>query len=230
MAVSAVQSVAPTSAGSLSGSSSEVVSKDDFLFLLVTQLKNQDPLNPMSGTEFTTQLAQFSSLEQLQNINDNLSGLTGLQTAMQSGQALDYIGKTVVASGNTFQLRQGVPATLAFDLPADAAGVYVNVYDATGALVRSVDMGATAAGSHLFSWDGRDQNGVALPDGSYTAEIQAVAGDGSMLQVTTSVSGLVSSVAFREGRPVLIVGDREVAVSDVIRVQQPAEQTGQAPL
>ncbi len=103
--------------------------KDDFLKMMIAQLKHQDPLNPMDGTAFTAQLAQFSSLEQLQNLNTQMTSFTQQQQALGNSQAVNFIGKQVLAKGNTVSV-DGNPVTLGYDLAGDAVSGQVQVYDA----------------------------------------------------------------------------------------------------
>ena len=109
--------------------------KDAFLNLLVTQLQNQDPLNPTDSVEFTAQLAQFSSLEQLSNVNDNLEQLQNYQASINNSQAVSLIGKDITAKGNALQLKDGGPAGCNFSLDGSAAIVTISLYDSTGEFV-----------------------------------------------------------------------------------------------
>ena len=124
----------------------EILGKNDFLNLLVTQLQHQDPLNPAESTEFTAQLAQFSSLEQLSNINDNLKNMELFQTSVTNSQAVSYIGKEITARGNTVQLESGQPVECHFELADHVALVMISVYDAGGGFVKSFETGPLNSG------------------------------------------------------------------------------------
>ena len=145
-----------------------VMGKDDFLTLLVAQLQHQDPLNPAESTEFTAQLAQFSSLEQLQNIETTLNGFEVYQSTLNNIQSSGFIGKTVTATGSMFGVNGGNPDPIRFDLVNDADSVYIQIYDRFGGFVTDIQAGARQAGEQQVAWDGRDSNGSAVADGAYT--------------------------------------------------------------
>jgi flagellar basal-body rod modification protein FlgD len=121
-------------------SKQSVMGKDDFLHLLVTQLQNQDPLNPADSSEFTAQLATFSSLEELQNISSKLSDVSTSQSVLTNSQAVDYIGKRIQAIGDQTYVNNGQADPIEFNLDQDAAGVYVKIYDQYGDFVRDLDL------------------------------------------------------------------------------------------
>lgn len=197
--------------------------RDDFLNLLVTQLQHQDPLNPMDSTDFTAQLAQFSSLEQLSNMSGQLKELAASQTVFANSQAVGYIGHTVLANGNAFNFDGHEPTALTVDLQAPAQNVFMSVYDVTGAFVASFEAGAMTAGRQTALWNGQDNNGNLLPGGAYRFEAVAVNGRGEEVDVSPLSRGRVDGVAFRGGAAVLMLGNREVPLADVIEVIRPAD-------
>ena len=195
--------------------------REDFLSLLVTQLQHQDPLNPMDSTDFTAQLAQFSSLEQLTNMSGQLEELTTAQTAFTNSQAVGYIGHTVLSNGNAFSFDGQDPAGMTLDLQAPAHNVFLSVYDATGAVVASFEAGSMAAGRQTALWNGQDNNGNLLAGGDYRFEAVAVDARGDDIGVKPLSRGRVEGVAFKGGAAVLMLGNREVALADVIEVIRP---------
>jgi flagellar basal-body rod modification protein FlgD len=198
----------------------DVLGKDDFLRLLVTQLQYQDPLNPADSAQFTAQLAQFSSLEQLGNINDNIGGLQLSQTALNNSQAVNFIGKTVTSSGNSIHLTDGVSDDLQFELGADAKAVFMSIYDAAGNYVKTIGSGALSAGEQTLKWDGADQAGNRVSDGAYTFEVAAVDADGNMVNTKTFTSGMVTGVTFKNGSLCLLAGNKEIPVDTVIQITE----------
>ncbi len=198
-----------------------VLGKDDFLNLLITQLQNQDPLNPTDSTEFTAQLAQFSSLEQLSNVNANLEQLQNYQTAANNSQAVSLLGKEITANGNSLKLSDGEPIDCDFNLSRDAATVVVNIYDSTAGFVKEIESKGLSAGRHTLVWDGTDRNGNPVADGSYTFEILAADANGQKVKATAIFTGTVDTVTFENNTPFLISGDQKVAVGDVIQVATP---------
>lgn len=196
----------------------EVLGKDDFLKMLVVQLQNQDPLNPMEGTEFTAQLAQFSSLEQLNNVNENIEYLHLYQASLNNSQVVSFIGKTIKASGNSIDVTGGVSEGANFKLAGDASTVFVSIYGPAGNFVKTIEAGALAGGDHNTDWDGTDSAGNHVSDGIYTFEVVAVDVDGNTVGTTTFVTGEVSGVTFKDGTAYLLTGDRQIPVGSVIEV------------
>jgi flagellar basal-body rod modification protein FlgD len=197
---------------------SKVLDKDDFLNLLITQLQNQDPLNPTDSVEFTAQLAQFSSLEQLSNVNSNLMELKNFQASINNSQAVSLIGKAITANGNSIQLSDAGPVPYDFTLADDAVIVVANIYDSTGKFVADLESKNLSAGQHSLLWDGMDQNGHRVASGNYTFEILAADASGRDVEATTFFSGTVDKVTFENNTSFLVSGNQKVALGDVIEV------------
>ena len=200
---------------------SPVLGKDDFLHLLITQLQNQDPLNPADSTEFTAQLAQFSSLEQLSNVNDNLMQLQNLETSTNNSQAVLLLGKEITANGNYLKLADGTPTDCEFRLDREADTVVVNIYDHTNEFVKAFESENLSAGQHALTWDGMDRNGNRANDGNYTFEIMAVDANGETVNATAFFTGTVDTVTFENNAPFLVSGNQKIALGDVIQVAKP---------
>jgi flagellar basal-body rod modification protein FlgD len=213
----------PVTTGStqLAATQSTVIGKEDFLNLLITQLQNQDPLNPTDSTEFTAQLAQFSSLEQLTNVNDNLEQLQNFQASANNSQAVSLLGKEITAKGNFLQLTDGEPTGCDFSLDRDAAVVVVNIYDSTSEFVKAFESEDLAAGRHTLVWDGTDRNSNPAKDGNYTFEILAADANGQNVNITTFFTGTVNTVTFENNAPFLVSGGQKIALGDVIQVADP---------
>jgi flagellar basal-body rod modification protein FlgD len=208
-----------TSGGSLlSSSPSKVLDKDDFLNLLITQLQNQDPLNPTDSVEFTAQLAQFSSLEQLGNVNQNLTEMKNFQASINNSQAVSLIGKTITANGNSIPLGSERPVPCNFSLENDAAVVVASIYDSTGKFVAEFKTEDLEAGQHSLLWDGTDNDGRLLPDGDYSFEIQAANANGRDIGTSTFFSGTVDKVTFENNTAYLISANQKIALGDVVEV------------
>lgn len=195
-----------------------ILGKDDFLHLLVTQLQHQDPLNPADSTEFTAQLAQFSSLEQLNNINDNLKNMELFQASMTNSQAVSYIGTEITARGNTVPLKEGQAAECHFELAANANLAVISIYDASGGFVNSFETGLLSAGRQSAVWDGTDTNGNHVLPGRYSFEVQAVGADNQAVDVTALIRSLVTGVSFKDQTTYLITELQTIAIGDVIDV------------
>ncbi|MFZ7125681.1 MAG: flagellar hook assembly protein FlgD [Desulfobacterales bacterium] len=197
--------------------------KDEFLTLLVAQLQHQDPLKPMDSTDFTAQLAQFSSLEQLSNMNGKLDTLTLSQVAFNNTQAVSYIGREILAEGSLLRFDGTNPAGCVFELAEAAQGVFVNVYDQTGRFIRTFEAGALESGTQNASWDGRDQDGNLMPTGDYFFEVSAVDAENAAVQATALTRGTVTGVTYRNGRAYLAAAGREISIDEVRRVLSAGE-------
>jgi flagellar basal-body rod modification protein FlgD len=200
---------------------SPVLGKDDFLHLLITQLQHQDPLNPADSTEFTAQLAQFSSLEQLSNVNGNLVQLQNLETSTNNSQAVSLLGKEITANGNFLKLADGTPTDCEFILEREADTVVVNIYDHTNEFVKAFESENLSAGQHTLTWDGTDRNGNPTGDGNYCFEIMAVDANGNTVNATALFTGTVDTVTFENNTPFLVLGNQKIALDDVIQVAKP---------
>jgi flagellar basal-body rod modification protein FlgD len=208
-----------TAGGSLlSGSRSNVLDKDDFLNLLVTQLQHQDPLNPTDSVEFTAQLAQFSSLEQLGNVNDNLSDLKNFQASLNNSQAISLIDKAITADGNAIVLEEGGSADCHFELDEDAANVTISIYDATGKYMGRVEGEKLRAGKQVLSWNGTDSRGNRVAPGVYSFELQAEDAKAQPVLATPLFRGIVDRVVFENNTSFLICGSQKIAMGDVLEV------------
>jgi flagellar basal-body rod modification protein FlgD len=178
--------------------------EDRFLKLLVTQMKNQDPLNPLDNAQVTSQMAQLSTVSGIEKLNTSLEAMSQSFMANQSLQAANMIGHSVLAPGNTLTLKDGT-AIAGLDLQGAADKVEVTIRDKAGFVVQTVDLGSQKAGSLPFAWDGKDNGGNAVADGEYTFDVKATAGTdkvtvdklalGQVTSVTLGTSGVKLDVA-----------------------------------
>jgi len=198
---------------------SKSMGKEDFLKILTEQLKHQDPFNSMDPTQMIGQLTQFSMLEQMTNMNATMTSSLSALTLQTATSAVSYIGKTVMATGYTLSVKNGAVGNATITLPKDAKTLTANIYDKNGTLIRSIDIGAKAAGNHALSWDGKDAKGNKVVDGVYSVEISGTDAKGDKLAVSTTVSGEVSGVAVKGGAIMLTLKDgREVNLTNVQNV------------
>ncbi len=188
----------PSAAAASSPLATQTLGKEDFLQLLVAQLQNQDPLNPADPTAFTAQLAQFSSLEQMVNMNKSLEGLGSLSSDMERLSALGLIGRQVVAETDIFRY-QGTPVEFGYRLPVAAGEVSVHILNANNQTVATLPAPDTSAGEHFFSWDGRNDAGIPLPSGDYRIVVVARDMDDQKIEVTTLVRATVDGVQLDTG-------------------------------
>ena len=201
-----------------------ILGKDEFLKLLVTQLRNQDPLNPLDQNEFMGQTAQFAALEQLQSINAGLKDLAAVSAGSSLTQAAALLGKTAEVSGSDFEF-DGVAAELPFALDGGGGLVTVKVLDREGNVLRQIDVGPRDAGEGVVTWDGLDSQGRPVAPGPYFYHVEAV-GLGGPAPAAVAATGVLSGLE-REGSQVFFrLGDRLVRLEDVLSVgEQAAEAT-----
>ena len=206
--------------------------QSEFLTLLVAQLKNQDPMNPMENADFTAQMAQFSSLEQLMSINKGLETLTTAANATNTAQAMGLIGKEIKAEGRGVHVNGGVASDIGFELPATAASVTINIENANGEIVRAIEKNSMAAGAHSVEWDGADDYGVPLDNGVYKYTVVARDAEGRVMDVSTFTRGVVDRISFENGVGYAHIGDLKYMLSEILEVaepkQAPAPETGAA--
>jgi len=201
---------------------SSTLGKDEFLTLLTTQLQYQDPLSPMDNSEFIAQLAQFSSVEQLQGLGSRLDTLLIAQASANQLNTATLTGKEIrFKSDGVTVTTSGAHAPFDVTLDADAAKGTAVVCDSAGHVVRTLDLGAHQAGTFGVDWDGLDQYGHPVPPGDYTITLSATAPDKSTVGATLSVSGVVAGVSFENQAPELLVGGRHVKMSDVVQIDTP---------
>jgi flagellar basal-body rod modification protein FlgD len=181
--------------------------QDAFLSILVAQLTHQDPLNPMEDTDMTSQLAQFSSLEQLTNINDGISTLNDTMSQDDILTAVSFIGKEVKAEGYKVSLNEGNASTIYYGFGETVSSIKMNIYDEEGAIVRTVELGSKEAGTYQYTWDGKDEDGNDLPDGQYGVGILGQDLDGDYVMVQTEISGTVDGVVTENGTQYLRLED-----------------------
>lgn len=205
------------SSGTSSSTSTTASTENRFLTLLMTQIKNQDPLNPLDNAQVTTQLAQLNTVNGIEKLNATLADLLSGYNEAQGVQAAGLIGKNVMVAGNALPLANGSAYGGAL-LASAADSVTLNIKDSTGKVVQTENLGAKEAGSFYFSWDGKDASGNTLADGNYTFTVDATAGS-SAVTATAMKIGTVSAVARSGTGFVLDLGALgDVAFKDVQQI------------
>jgi flagellar basal-body rod modification protein FlgD len=190
----------------------DTMGKDFFLKMLLAQIQNQDPLNPMDGKDFAAQLAQFSSLERLGDINAQMETINLYQASLNNAQSLNLIGREVTARGDALKV-EGEFTDLTYVLSGDAKEVTVKIYDEAGGLVDTLEFGNQEEGTNSVTWDCSD-----VPEGDYTFDVSAVDGNGEKVDVDTMITGVVTGVAFKNGSAYLSINGQDIAFGDVISV------------
>ena len=199
--------------------------KDDFLKLMMAQMKYQDPLNPMDGTAYTAQLAQFSQLEQLTNLNDNITNSINanylLTQSINNTMSPSLIGKEVKIGSDAITTDGRDNYNLGYTLSANAAEISGGIYDENGVLVKTLDGLSATAGETKLSWDGTDNYGKKVGNGTYTLKITAADASGEDVTVSPFQTGTVTGVRYNSNGTLLVVDGLEFSVSDIQEVVNP---------
>jgi len=194
--------------------------RSDFMTLFITQMQHQDPLEPMDSTEMASQLAQFSSMEAMMKVSDNMEKLLNYQVSQNNLQLLTLIGKEVQGVGNVIGVMDGQASTTKYTLAEAADTCRVEVYDAAGRMVDTKELGYAAAGEHELSWDAKNSNGAAVADGQYSYVVTAMNALGQKVSVDYRSTGKVTGVNFDGGQAQVTVDKAiKMNVSDVLLVQ-----------
>ncbi len=204
-----------TSSRTNSSSSNQSLGKDEFLTLLVASLQHQDPLSPMENTDFVAQMAQFSTVEQLFGVNDNLESIMLVNSSINNTQALNLIGKEVEATGDGVHISGGTATDISFTLEDNAQSVTIQIIDPDGNIVRTIERGYMAADDQQVEWDGKSNYGVSLDDGLYNYYVDATNSNGETVDVTTHMRGIVESISMEGGVTYAHIGDNRIILSDI---------------
>lgn len=219
------------------------LNKDDFLTLMVTQMKYQDPTKPMETNDMSTQLAQFNSVEQLVNMNKVMGDMVKAQNESRSDRLTQYLGMNVQVASDKFKLGEsGMTNEAYFDLPVSAAQCSVSIKDSAGSIVRSINLGSSEIGNHKVQWDGLDDKGQKMSSGQYSFEVLASTIEGKPINARQSITARVEAITnIHEGGkldtsagtidPVKIMAVRGAAQSIPVAptLPPPASQTTVAP-
>ncbi|MEO8013734.1 flagellar hook assembly protein FlgD [Polaromonas sp.] len=208
---SASPALGATAVSAGSGSDSE----QRFLKLLVTQLNNQDPLNPLDNAQLTSQLAQMSTVSGIEKLNSAFAAMLAQSGASQVLQSASMIGRTVLVPGDGLALKKGEEIPFALDMAQAADSVKVNITNAAGATVRSFDLGALPQGVRTLSWDGLDDAGVALADGAYSVNAVAATGDARVQASTLTYAGVASVSQGPTGVALELASGAKTTLADV---------------
>ena len=190
-----------------------------FLQLLTTQLKNQNPLDPLDTNQFTQQLVQFAQVEQQMKSNDQLSSLVSMEKSAQQTTALAYVGANVVVDGATASLTNGI-GTWSFNVTKPATAT-VTIRDSTGQTAYSGTLSVNP-GTQNFTWDGKSTNGTQWPDGNYTMTVTALDANNQSVAISTEVQAVVDSVDLSQTPPTLSINGSNYTLDNINRIVRPS--------
>lgn len=202
----------------------DYLGREAFLTMLVAQLQNQDPLNPMEGSDFSAQLAQFSSLEQLINLNSSMKSMAESFASSSEIDASAFIGKEVTGNANTVEINSGAIFGGYYKL-SEQSEVMVTIYNADGNVVKTIYPGQQTSGEYGIDWDGTDNSGNVVEDGSYTYEVLANTGSG-YAAVSTAITGKVDSLTYQNGKAYLDIDGVLISPDSIIKVSEAKSDTG----
>ena len=197
--------VSQSSAQSETSTGGNRIDMNGFLNLFLTQLENQDPTNPLESYELAAQLAQFSTVEQLSQVNANILKQKDYLTSINYGQMAQLIGRDVVAVDDSIQLTDGETSKSSYELNVSAE-VSLKILDDRGTLIRTISLGNQESGTYEVEWDGKNDSGEVVPDGTYHVQVEAVDADGNFTEATQTVSGKIYALSLDQDNPQFIIG------------------------
>jgi len=204
-----------------STSSESDLGQGDFLKLMVTELNNQDPLEPMDNGDFLGQIAQFSTVTGIEDLQTSFADFASSLSSDQGLQASSLIGRSVFAPLSEGVLTEGGSINGELALPTSSGDVSIKITDASGQLIKTISLGTQAAGPVPFSWNGTKENGEFAPAGSYSVSAQALI-DGQNFELDTNLLAEVDSVTLAsagKGLQLNLIGQGSVSFSDISRIQ-----------
>lgn len=213
------QTAAANRPSSMDRVGSQELGKDAFLKLMLAQLANQDPTQPQDSQAFVAQLAQFSSVEQLESANQRLDDILLSQASNTQTAATSMVGKDASYKTDQLTLVAGKSASSGVWLGSDATEVNVSIISGDRT-VRTVKLGAQTAGQMEFTWDGHGDDGGTSPPGNYQVRVSAIDKKGDPVSVDTRGRGTVQGVSFEQGYPELLIGKDRVAMSQIVEINQ----------
>jgi flagellar basal-body rod modification protein FlgD len=217
MSISSVTSTATTNSQGTTGAKKNALTQDDFLKLFTTQLKYQNPLEPLDNSQMATQMAQFNTVDALTKMNETLTQMATNQTSMNNLQIASLIGKKVETQGNSLAIQQGTVGEGMYQL-AKPGKAFIQIFNSQGTLVRQIDAGSKDTATQKIGWDGKNQAGATLPDGTYTFKVLAVDAQGQSVSVTNYQIGTVNGVSLENGSVALQVNGGKVQFSDILSI------------
>jgi flagellar basal-body rod modification protein FlgD len=206
-----------SSTGASTGTRKTSLSQTDFMNLFVTQMQYQDPLAPMDNNQMATQMAQFSSVQALQDMTQSLNTLSASQTTLNNLCAPGLIGRQVEAKGNTITIASGVVAAGSYQL-SKAGNVQIQILNSSGNIVQSIPAGQKDTSKQQVQWDGKDQNGNTLADGKYTFQVSAMDSQGQSISVSSYRVGTVTGISYENGVAQYKIGDENIAFGDIVGI------------
>jgi flagellar basal-body rod modification protein FlgD len=217
MTTSAINSATATGTSTNPTSKKSALDQADFLKIFVTQLRFQDPLEPLDNYQMASQMAQFSMVQSLNGLTESIKSMESSQAAANNLQAAALVGKKVEVKGSALTLSQGAASEGSYQL--DKPGkLTVRILNDKGSLVRVIETQVSDTQKHQFLWDGKNDQGIAIPDGQYSFQVSAVDAQGGNIEVKTTMAGKVDGVTLDQGNAYLQIGSNKVLLSEIIAI------------
>jgi flagellar basal-body rod modification protein FlgD len=211
-----VGTVSSNQTGTASGSSNQL-GENAFLQLLITELQNQDPLNPTDSTKFVSQLSQLTATEQTTNLANSFTKFETNFASSEQLQAATLIGKDVSTQNNQVDVISGQAGKIGFTLPANASAT-LQITDSNGNVMDTINLGELNAGANTYQWNALNSQGVRVPDGTYDYQIQATESNGTQLLYSGINTGTVQSVQIENGQIYVVVNGTSYPISQVTQI------------
>lgn len=201
----------------------KTLGKDDFLNIMITQMKNQDPTNPFKAEQMASEMAQYASVEQLQNVNQNLNKMSEKNKPLERMSMTNLIGKTVTIDKQRFPHLEGEVENLSFNLSRSSTLLKAVIIDGNGEEIAEKELGAQPAGEVSFNWDGLKKNTLPAKSGEFTLKVQAKDEKGRIIETNPRTTGKVIGVSFEGNEPIFLVGDAQhqdkVTMQNMVRIE-----------
>lgn len=217
MTTSPINATTTTGAATNPTSKNSTLNQADFLNIFVTQLKYQDPLQPMDNAQMASQMAQFSMVQSLNSMTESMKSMESSQNAVNNLQAAALVGKKVEVKGSSLSLSQGTASEGSYQLDNPGKAT-IKIMDEKGGLVRVIETQVMDTQKQKFIWDGKNQQGATLPDGQYSFQVSAVDAQGADIGVKTTMVGKVDGVSLDQGKAYLQIGSNKVLLSEIIAI------------
>ena len=217
MTTSAINAATATGASTNPTSKNSSLNQADFLNIFVTQLKHQDPLQPLDNNQMASQMAQFSMVQSLNDMTASLKSMESSQAAVNNLQAASLVGKKVEVKGSALSLSQGTASDGSYQLEKPGKAT-IKILDEKGSLVRVIESGVTDTQKQKFIWDGKNDQGTTLPNGQYSFQVSAVDAQGAAIEVKTTMVGKVDGVTLDQGKAYLQIGSNKVLLSEIMAI------------
>jgi len=217
MITTPLSAVTTSSGQGVQSKTKKELTQEDFLSLMLAQMRYQDPLSPMDNNQMASQMAQLGTIEGINKLTQSMDLMSAYQASMAHLQVAGLIGKKVEAMGNHLFVGQGNVSEGSYQLSRPGR-VTIEITDGNNNLVRTIDAGAKETGKQRFTWDGKNQVGEKVPDGAYLFSVKAVDVKGDSIPVSSSIIGTVSGISFENGITYINIGSERFTLSDVFAI------------